>query len=114
MGFTRRAAGAAAIAIEAHALSASRLDPHIVALGSLGTSALSHAQHEPLIVASGSLAAASLVAGQQPSLPHVVSSAPPSTAIVERYMGTRSLNNRAFAEQVDTIIKLLKLTRQLK
>ena len=52
MGFTRRAVGASAIAIEAHAPSASRLDPHIVASRSLGTTALSHARHEPLIVAS--------------------------------------------------------------
>jgi hypothetical protein len=104
MGFTRRAVGAAAIAIEAHAPPPSRLDPHIVASGSLGTIALSHARQEPLIVASRSLVAASSATGQQPSLPHVVSSAPPTT-IIERYMGTGSLNIGAFAQQVDTVIK---------
>jgi hypothetical protein len=110
MGFTRMAVGAAAIAIEAHAPSALRLGPHIVASGSLGTIDLSHARQEPLIVASGSLAAASSTVGQQPSLPHVISSAPP-IAIAERYMGTRSLNIRAFAEQVDTAIKANSATQ---
>ena len=104
MGFTRRAVGAAAIAIEAHAPSASHLDPHIEVSGNMGTAALSPARQEPVIVASRSLAAASSAPAQRPSLPHVVSATPP-TVIVERNMTTGSVNLRAFVEQVDTVIK---------
>ena len=97
MGFSRRAPGAAAIATEAgddqermasdslpHAPSPTGMDPHIGASASLETAPSRQVwQH---------------------SLPHIVATTP-TLAIAERFDTTMSMNFRAFADQVDAVIK---------
>ena len=82
----------------------SGLDPHIGASGSLGTDPSVPGQ-DYLIGASGSLVTAPSLRIRQLSSTQVTSTTFPTTAIDEINMASGSIKFRAFAQQVDTVIK---------
>jgi hypothetical protein len=116
MGFSRWAHGDASIAPEGggdqekmessslpHDPSPTEIDSHIGASTSLGTTP-STADQDSRIEAYGSLWTAPSRRIYQHSLPHVATTTP-STSIVERSSTTWIINYRAFAEQMDAVIK---------
>ncbi len=135
MGFTRRNVGAEATAPEGdehermasdsliNSTSVAGQDPHVVESSGWGIAPFA-AEQDAHNVATSSLGNATSSAGhdlgslrtaqsqriRHPSLPQATA-ATPSTAIVDRITVTWSINFRAFAEQVDAVIKANSATQ---
>jgi len=116
MGFSRRAPSDASIATESgdghermadgnlpHVLLPTCIDSHTGASTSLRSAPLNAGQ-ESFIEASGSLGTAPSRRIRQSSLPHVAEKTT-STVIDERFSTTTVINFRAFAKQMDAVIK---------